>query len=83
MVNFGLNSASVLAQVNFGANSASILGIFLAVAGAALYFLGLSGQNCQEIKTSFLQRLAYYAALFLSSKDGDLIQFYNLVSCFW
>lgn len=39
MVIFGLNSASVLAQVNFGANSASILGIFLAVAGAALYFL--------------------------------------------
>ncbi len=39
MLMFGLNSASVLAQVNFGANSASILGIFLAVAGAALYFL--------------------------------------------
>lgn len=39
MVIFELNSASVLAQVNFGANSASILGIFLAVAGAALYFL--------------------------------------------
>ncbi len=39
MINLGLNSASVLAQVNFGANSASILGIFLAVAGAALYFL--------------------------------------------
>jgi hypothetical protein len=39
MVNLGLNSASILAQVNFGANSASILGIFLAVAGAALYFL--------------------------------------------
>lgn len=39
MINFGLNSASILAQVNFGANSASILGIFLAVAGAALYFL--------------------------------------------
>ncbi len=39
MINFGLNSASFLAQVNFGANSASILGIFLAVAGAALYFL--------------------------------------------
>jgi hypothetical protein len=39
MVIFGLNSASVLAQVNFGANSASVLGIFLAVAGAALYFL--------------------------------------------
>ncbi|MCX7596705.1 MAG: Ycf66 family protein [Fischerella sp.] len=39
MVTFWLNSASVLAQVNFGANSASILGIFLAVAGAALYFL--------------------------------------------
>jgi hypothetical protein len=36
---FGLNSASVLAQVNFGTNSASILGIFLAVGGAALYFL--------------------------------------------
>jgi hypothetical protein len=39
MITFWLNSASVLAQVNFGANSASILGIFLAVAGAALYFL--------------------------------------------
>ncbi len=39
MVNFGLNSASFLAQINFGTNSASILGIFLAVAGAGLYFL--------------------------------------------
>ena len=39
MVNFGLNSASILAQVNFGGGSASILGIVLAVAGAALYFL--------------------------------------------
>jgi hypothetical protein len=39
MLNFGLNSASILAQVNFGTNSASILGIFLAVSGAALYFL--------------------------------------------
>ncbi|MBD2137192.1 hypothetical protein H6F32_06245 [Anabaena sp. FACHB-1237] len=39
MINFGLNSASILAQVNVGTNSASILGIFLAVAGAALYFL--------------------------------------------
>ncbi|MBA3922736.1 MAG: hypothetical protein H0X31_13990 [Nostocaceae cyanobacterium] len=39
MVNFGLNSASFLAQVNLGTNSASILGIFLAVAGAGLYFL--------------------------------------------
>ena len=39
MINFGLNSASILAQVIFGTNSASILGIFLAVAGAALYFL--------------------------------------------
>lgn len=39
MIVFGLNSANILAQVNFGANSASILGIFLAVAGAALYFL--------------------------------------------
>jgi Ycf66 protein N-terminus len=39
MINFGLNPASFLAQVNFGTNSASILGIFLAVAGAGLYFL--------------------------------------------
>ncbi|MEA5580079.1 Ycf66 family protein [Nodularia harveyana UHCC-0300] len=39
MIYFGLNSATVLAQVNFGTNSASILGIFLAVSGAALYFL--------------------------------------------
>jgi hypothetical protein len=39
MINFGLNSASVLAQVNVGATPATFLGIFLAVAGAALYFL--------------------------------------------
>ena len=39
MINFGLYPANFLAQVNFGTNSASILGIFLAVAGAGLYFL--------------------------------------------
>ncbi len=39
MINFGLNSASILAQVNLGTNPASILGIFLAVAGAGLFFL--------------------------------------------
>ncbi|BAZ90716.1 Ycf66 family protein [Raphidiopsis curvata NIES-932] len=39
MINFGINGTGLLAQVNFGANSASVLGIFLAVAGAALYFL--------------------------------------------
>lgn len=39
MLTYGLNSASVLAQVNIGTNPASILGIFLAVAGAGLYFL--------------------------------------------
>ena len=39
MINFGLNSASLLAQVNVGATPATFLGIFLAVAGAALYFL--------------------------------------------
>lgn len=39
MINFGLTSASILAQVNVGATPATFLGIFLAVAGAALYFL--------------------------------------------
>jgi Ycf66 protein N-terminus len=39
MVVFGLNSASILAQVNVGATPATFLGIFLAVAGAALYFV--------------------------------------------
>ena len=39
MVNFGLNSAMILAQVNFGLNSTSILGIFFAVGGASLYFI--------------------------------------------
>jgi len=39
MLTYGLNSASVLAQVNIGTNPASILGIFLAVAGAGLYGL--------------------------------------------
>jgi len=39
MINFGLNSASILAQVNFGGGTHTLLGILLAVAGAALYFL--------------------------------------------
>jgi Ycf66 protein N-terminus len=39
MLIFGLNSASILAQVNVGATPATFLGIFLAVAGAALYFI--------------------------------------------
>ena len=39
MLTYGLNSASVLAQVNIGTNPASILGIFLAIAGAGLYGL--------------------------------------------
>lgn len=39
MVNFGPNSAMLLAQLNLGTNAASLLGIFLAVAGAGLYFL--------------------------------------------
>ncbi len=33
------NLVPILAQVNFGTNSATILGIFLAIAGLALYFL--------------------------------------------
>ncbi len=43
MLSFALNfiniSSNLIAQVNFGFNSASILGIFLAVAGAGLFFL--------------------------------------------
>lgn len=39
MLIFELTSASVLAQVNVGATPATFLGIFLAVAGAALYFI--------------------------------------------
>lgn len=39
MVNFGLNWAGTLAQVNFGGGTHTLLGILLAVAGAALYFL--------------------------------------------
>ncbi len=39
MINFGLNSASIIAQVNFGGGTHTLLGILLAVAGAALYFL--------------------------------------------
>lgn len=39
MLIFGLTSVSVLAQVNVGATPATFLGIFLAVAGAALYFI--------------------------------------------
>ncbi len=39
MINFGMNWASTLAQVNFGGGTHTLLGILLAVAGAALYFL--------------------------------------------
>lgn len=39
MVNFIFTSPKVLAMVNFGLNSASILGIFLAVAGGGLYLM--------------------------------------------
>jgi Ycf66 protein N-terminus len=39
MIGVWLNSAMILGQVNIGMNSASLLGIFLAVAGVALYFL--------------------------------------------
>ena len=39
MVNFGLYSTGVLAQVNIGGSSGVILGIVIAVAGALLYFL--------------------------------------------
>lgn len=39
MVNFIFTSPNVLGMVNFGLNSASILGIFLAVAGGGLYLM--------------------------------------------
>ena len=39
MINFGLNGVNTLAQVNFGTGTHTLLGILLAVAGAALYFL--------------------------------------------
>ena len=39
MINFGLNWATTLAQVNFGGGTHTLIGILLAVAGAALYFL--------------------------------------------
>ncbi len=39
MINFGLNGVTTLAQVNFGTGTHTLLGILLAVAGAALYFL--------------------------------------------
>lgn len=39
MVNFIFTSPNILGMVNFGLNSASILGIFLAVAGGGLYLM--------------------------------------------
>ena len=39
MINYGLNWVPTLAQVNFGGGTHTLLGILLAVAGAALYFL--------------------------------------------
>lgn len=48
-------------MVNFGLNSASILGIFLAVAGAGLYFLRSIRPELSRDHDIFLRLLAYCA----------------------
>jgi hypothetical protein len=82
MINFGLNSASVLAQVNFGANSASILGIFLAVAGAALYFLRTVRPELsrdQDIFFAAVGLLSGFILIFQGWRLDPILQFGQLL----
>jgi hypothetical protein len=48
-------------MVNFGLNSASVLGIFLAVAGAGLYFLRTVRPELSRDHDIFLPQSGYYA----------------------
>lgn len=57
-------------MVNFGFGTASLLGIFLAVAGAALYFLRSVRPELSRDHDIFLLPLAYSAASFSYSKVG-------------
>ncbi|WP_353931295.1 Ycf66 family protein [Okeanomitos corallinicola TIOX110] len=82
MINFGLNSASVLAQVNFGANSASVLGIFLAVAGAALYFLRTVRPELsrdQDIFFAAVGLLCGFILIFQGWRLDPILQFNQLL----
>ncbi|MCG6136644.1 MAG: Ycf66 family protein [Nostoc sp. LLA-1] len=82
MINFGLNSASVLAQVNFGANSASILGIFLAVSGAALYFLRTVRPELsrdQDIFFAAVGLLCGFILIFQGWRLDPILQFNQLL----
>jgi hypothetical protein len=82
MVIFGLNSASVLAQVNLGTNSASILGIFLAVAGAGLYFLRTVRPELsrdQDIFFAAVGLLCGFILIFQGWRLDPILQFNQLL----
>lgn len=82
MLNLGLNSANVLAQVNVGTNSASILGIFLAVAGAALYFLRNVRPELsrdQDIFFSAVGLLCGFILIFQGWRLDPILQFGQLL----
>ncbi len=82
MVTFGLSSASVLAQVNFGTNPASLLGIFLAVAGPALYFIrflrpGL--ERDQDIFFAAIGLVCGFILIFQGWRLDPILQFGQLL----
>jgi hypothetical protein len=82
MVTFGLNSASILAQVNFGTNPASLLGIFLAVAGPALYFIrfirpGL--ERDQDIFFAAIGLVCGFILIFQGWRLDPILQFGQLL----
>lgn len=82
MVTFGLNSASFLAQVNFGTNPASLLGIFLAVAGPALYFIrfirpGL--ERDQDIFFAAIGLVCGFILIFQGWRLDPILQFGQLL----
>ena len=71
MVNFIFTSPNILGMVNFGLNSASILGIFLAVAGGGLYLMrSLRPEISRDHDIFFSPLWAYCVAVFCCGMDG-------------
>jgi hypothetical protein len=78
MLNFGLNSASVLAQVNIGTTPVTLLGIILAVAGVGLYFLRTVRPELsrdQDIFFSAVGLLCGFILIFQGWRYDPIMQF--------
>ena len=78
MLIYGLNSASVLAQVNVGATPVTLIGIILAIAGAGLYFLRTIRPELsrdQDIFFSAVGLLCGFIMIFQGWRYDPIMQF--------